>query len=96
MGSRKTTVTGEDQFTAQCGALFIGVGSGNAPRGARNEEVRPDTIVMDDFDTDEDCRNPDTVDKNGNGLSKHYMVHVRFQTLCWSSLTETSLRITAA
>ena len=69
--------------TAQCGALFIGVGSGNAPRGARNEEVRPDTIVMDDFDTDEDCRNPDTVDKNGNGLSRHYMVHVRFQTLCW-------------
>ncbi|MDV3612388.1 hypothetical protein CMU81_00910 [Elizabethkingia anophelis] len=53
----------EDQFTAQCGALFIGVGSGNAPRGARNEEVRPDMIVMDDFDTDEDCRNPDTVDK---------------------------------
>ncbi|MCW0518306.1 hypothetical protein [Riemerella anatipestifer] len=53
----------EDQFTIKKGAMFIAVGAGNAPRGARNEEIRPDAIIVDDFDTDEDCRNPDTVDK---------------------------------
>lgn len=53
----------EAQFRLRNGALFIAVGAGNAPRGARNEEIRPDMIVMDDFDTDEDCRNPATVEK---------------------------------
>lgn len=53
----------EDSFTTRSGAMFVGVGFGNAPRGARNEEIRPDIIVMDDFDTDEDCRNADTVNK---------------------------------
>lgn len=52
-----------DQFTIKKGAMFIAVGAGNAPRGARNEDVRPDAIIIDDFDTDEDCRNPDIVDK---------------------------------
>lgn len=60
----------EDQFTIKSGAMFIAVGAGNAPRGARNEEVRPDLIVMDDFDTDEDCRNPDMVDKKWNWFEK--------------------------
>lgn len=53
----------ESSFTTQSGTMFIGVGAGNSPRGARNEEVRPDMIVMDDFDTDEDCRNPVIVQK---------------------------------
>lgn len=53
----------EAQFTINSGTMFVAVGEGNTPRGARNEEVRPDMIVMDDFDTDEDCRNPDMVDK---------------------------------
>lgn len=60
----------EDQFTIRRGAMFIAVGSGNAPRGARNEEVRPDAILMDDFDTDEDCRNSDTVDKKWSWFEK--------------------------
>ena len=41
----------------------MGVGAGNAPRGARNGAVRPDVLLVDDFDTDEDCRNPHTLDK---------------------------------
>lgn len=60
----------EDQFTIRRGAMFIAVGAGNAPRGARNEEVRPDAILMDDFDTDEDCRNPDIVDKKWEWFEK--------------------------
>ena len=54
----------ESNFILKNGASFIGVGAGNAPRGSRNEAVRPDCLLVDDFDTDEACRNPDTVDKN--------------------------------
>lgn len=43
---------------------FRAVGAGNAPRGSRNGAVRPDVLLVDDFDTDEGCRNPDTIDKN--------------------------------
>lgn len=53
----------EKDFTTQCGAKFVALGAGSAPRGARNEEVRPDIICMDDYDTDEDCRNPETLKK---------------------------------
>lgn len=54
----------DSEFVLKMGVSFLAVGAGNAPRGARNEEVRPDTLLVDDFDTDEGCRNPDTVDKN--------------------------------
>lgn len=54
----------ESNFILKNGTSFIGVGAGNAPRGSRNEAVRPDCLLVDDFDTDEACRNPDTVDKN--------------------------------
>lgn len=53
----------EDEFVTRSGSMFIAIGAGQAPRGARNEEFRPDSVVMDDFDTDEDCRNPDMIDK---------------------------------
>ena len=53
----------DGEFTAKCGAKFVAIGAGSAPRGARNEEVRPDVIYMDDYDTDEDCRNPETLKK---------------------------------
>ncbi len=52
-----------DRFTTRSGSMFIALGAGQSPRGARNEEIRPDSVVMDDFDTDEDCRNPDIIDK---------------------------------
>ena len=54
---------GENAFKPKCGCSFMGVGAGNAPRGARNGAVRPDVLLVDDFDTDEDCRNPHTLDK---------------------------------
>ncbi|MFQ3578522.1 MAG: hypothetical protein SNJ71_00095 [Bacteroidales bacterium] len=46
------------QFTARCGCSFLSIGAGQNPRGARNEEIRPDMIIIDDIDSDEDCRNP--------------------------------------
>ncbi|WP_418981718.1 hypothetical protein [Alistipes sp.] len=53
----------ELEFKTEQGAMFLGVGAGDAPRGARNEAVRPDILLLDDFDTDEECMNPDVLDK---------------------------------
>lgn len=53
-----------EEFVAKCGCSFRAVGAGNAPRGSRNGAVRPDVLLVDDFDTDESVRNPDTVQKN--------------------------------
>lgn len=53
----------EKEFACRCGAKFFALGAGSAPRGARNEAIRPDIIYMDDFDTDEECRNPETLKK---------------------------------
>jgi hypothetical protein len=51
-------------FTIASGCSFIATGKGQTPRGLRNEEVRPDVLIMTDMDTDEDCRNPDMIDKD--------------------------------
>lgn len=51
----------DNDFKCTCGASFMAIGAGNSPRGTRNGAVRPDLIIVDDFDTDEDCRNPDTL-----------------------------------
>ena len=53
----------ENCFKTTSGAMFLGIGAGNAPRGLRNEEVRPDVLYQDDFDTDEACRNPEVLKK---------------------------------
>lgn len=51
--------TGE--FVAKCGCSFRALGAGQSPRGTRNEAARPDAILVDDIDTDEECRNPDRI-----------------------------------
>lgn len=53
----------EKAFIIKKGCSFVAIGAGQQPRGIRNEEVRPDVVLMDDFDTDEECRNPDTIIK---------------------------------
>lgn len=53
----------EGLFRTKSGALFAACGAGQSPRGFRNENVRPDTILVDDFDTDEDCRNGEIINK---------------------------------
>lgn len=51
----------EDRFTTKKGVAFTALGWHSKARGLRAEEIRPDLIVFDDFDTDEDCRNPDII-----------------------------------
>ena len=48
-------------FTTLTGCSFRAIGSGQSPRGARNDEARPDLIIVDDFDEDQQCRNPKRV-----------------------------------
>lgn len=59
-----------EEFVAKCGCSFRAVGAGNAPRGSRNGAIRPDVLLVDDFDTDEGCRNPDVIDKNWSWWEK--------------------------
>jgi hypothetical protein len=53
----------EREFITKSGVAFRALGAGQSPRGSRNEEIRPDVELLDDFDTDEECRNPDIVQK---------------------------------
>ena len=50
-------------FTTTQGVSFLAVGAGQSPRGSRNEEVRPDKVIVSDIDTDEDVRNIDIINK---------------------------------
>lgn len=58
------------EFVTRKGAAFLAVGAGQSPRGTRNEQVRPDILVINDIDTDEDCRNPDTIEKRWSWIEK--------------------------
>lgn len=42
---------------------FRAIGAGSAPRGSRNGAVRPDVLLVDDYDTDASVRNPRIVDQ---------------------------------
>lgn len=53
----------DKDFSCKCGAKFSAIGAGSAPRGARNGNMRPDVICLDDYDTDSDCRNPEILEK---------------------------------
>lgn len=49
------------EFTTRKGVSFRALGAGQSPRGTRKDEVRPDVILIDDIDTDEECRNPERI-----------------------------------
>ena len=53
----------EDEFTTIGKVSFRALGAGQSPRGSRNEAIRPDVLLVDDFDTDEDTKNPDIIQK---------------------------------
>lgn len=57
-------------FTTRNGVKFLALGAGQSPRGNGNEEIRPDCIIVDDFDTDEECRNPDIINKKWDWFEK--------------------------
>lgn len=63
--------TGE--FITKKGAAFRALGAGQSPRGTRNEAKRPDVILIDDMDTDEDCRNSDIIDKRWEWVEQALM-----------------------
>ncbi len=47
----------EAEFVTRSGVAFRALGAGQSPRGSRNEDSRVDFILVDDIDTDEECRN---------------------------------------
>ncbi|MDR1102953.1 MAG: hypothetical protein LBL42_04255 [Tannerella sp.] len=49
------------EFTTSGGCSFRAIGAGQSPRGTRNRSFRADFILVDDIDTDEECRNPDRI-----------------------------------
>lgn len=57
-------------FTTRSGAMFTALGARQSPRGKSNEEIRPDCIIVDDFDTDEECRNPDIINQKWDWFEK--------------------------
>ena len=60
----------ESEFTLKIGAAFRAVGARMSPRGSRNEQIRPDVLLIDDFDTDEECLNPEIVDKKWRWIER--------------------------
>ena len=48
----------EGNFITTDNCSFRAIGTGQSPRGTRNNEARPDFILCDDIDEDEMCRNP--------------------------------------
>ncbi|MDO6808093.1 hypothetical protein Q4603_05720 [Zobellia galactanivorans] len=62
----------DSEFITRKGVAFRAVGKGQSPRGTRNDAKRPDVLIVDDFDTDEECRNPDTVDKGWDWLERAF------------------------
>lgn len=61
-----------EHFKLKNGAAFTALGAGQAPRGSRNENVRPDVLLTDDYDTDQDCRNPVILDKKWDWWEKAF------------------------
>lgn len=51
------------EFTTKKNVAFRALGAGQSPRGTRKEEVRPDVLLFDDIDTDEETRNPEMIAK---------------------------------
>lgn len=60
----------DTEFTLVMGASFRAIGAGQSPRGTRNDNFRPDMIIIDDYDTDEECRNPNIIDKKWNWIEQ--------------------------
>jgi len=58
------------EFTANCGCSFRALGARQSPRGTRNKSFRPDFILVDDIDTDEECRNPDRITEKWKWIEK--------------------------
>lgn len=49
------------EFTTRKGVAFRALGAGQSPRGTRKDAIRPNVILIDDIDTDEECRNTERI-----------------------------------
>lgn len=58
------------KFVTADGRSFRALGAGQSPRGSRNEEKRPDFILVDDIDTDEEARNPTRLKKKWDWIEQ--------------------------
>jgi phage terminase large subunit-like protein len=58
----------EEAFKTKKGGLFVAKGKKSPIRGLRNGRYRPDYIVLDDVDDDEEVLNPAQVDKSFNRI----------------------------
>lgn len=58
------------KFITEGGCSFRAIGAGQSPRGSRNEEKRPDFILIDDIDTDEEGRNEQRTKKKWDWIEK--------------------------
>lgn len=60
----------EEEFVTRSGCAFRAIGAGQSPRGTRHENMRPDCIIIDDIDTDEECHNPERITKKWKWLEE--------------------------
>lgn len=58
------------KFITKQGVAFRAIGAGQSPRGTRNEESRPDYVLIDDIDTDEEVRNKQRIDKKWTWIER--------------------------
>lgn len=58
----------EGDFKTRKGVSFRAVGADQSPRGSNNDSIRPDVILIDDIDTDQDCLNPEIIEKRVNWI----------------------------
>ena len=63
-------------FTTLNGTRFMALGARQSPRGQAINEFRPDCIICDDFDTDEECRNLDIITQKWDWFEKAVMFAV--------------------
>lgn len=68
----------EDEFVTKGKVSFRALGAGQSPRGSRNEAIRPDLLLVDDFDTDEDTKIRISFRKGGTGGKMRCTLHVQF------------------
>ena len=60
-GEQKGVKWKENYFVTRRGVSFKALGAGQSPRGKKNKTFRSDLLLLDDFDTDEECRNQEII-----------------------------------
>lgn len=61
------------EFVTRRRVAFRALGAGQSPRGSRNEDSRVDFILVDDIDTDEECRNTRIINQKWQWIEQALM-----------------------